>query len=77
MFRGYYWRRLEQLTRSPFAAFLLGANLFAAVHNYSLHGRFWVLLFGLIAGAFFLWRRTLWPLIVGHWLWNCWGTLVR
>ncbi len=69
--RAYLITRLERLLRSRFLAVLTSAALFASYHLYQgVGGAFYALLFGLAYGGAFLLLRSVWPLAMGHALYN-------
>lgn len=69
--RAYLITRLERLFRSRLAAVLVAATLFASYHLYQgVDGAFYALLFGLAYGGAFLLLRSVWPLAIGHALYN-------
>ncbi len=72
LFRGWLQRRLE-LRLAPFAAILLSATLFAAVHG-QLFGFPIRLVFGLAAGYAAWSTRSIWPGVLLHAVYN--GTLL-
>jgi membrane protease YdiL (CAAX protease family) len=65
--RGYLIPRFERLLDSTPKSIMLTSVLFAAYHVYQgLDGFMNCLIGGLLYGVFFCWLRRLWPLIVGH-----------
>jgi membrane protease YdiL (CAAX protease family) len=69
--RAYLITRFEQLLRSRGRAVLLSAILFAAYHAYQGGlGVAYTLVFGAAYGVVFLMTRRVWPLAIGHALYN-------
>lgn len=69
--RSYLITRLEVLFRSRGWAVLVSAILFASYHIYQgFGGALGALLFGLAYGVAFLGIRRIWPLAIGHALYN-------
>lgn len=69
--RAYLLTRLEELLGSAAKAVVVGAVVFGAYHLYAgWYGGLSALLTGLVYGGFFVWRRRLWPLVIGHTAWN-------
>lgn len=69
--RAYLITRLEHLLRSRGAALMLSAALFATYHGYQgVTGLVYTMAFGLVYGLAFLLIRRIWPLAVGHALFN-------
>jgi membrane protease YdiL (CAAX protease family) len=84
IFRGFLLNRFEALLRrgawGTAAAVLLQAFLFGAVHVYNrgLYGLLILASFGAVMGVFYLvFRRNLWPLVLGHGLRNMLGFLAQ
>jgi membrane protease YdiL (CAAX protease family) len=84
IFRGFLLSRFEALLPpgawGTATAVLLQAFLFGAVHVYyrGLHGLLILGSFGAVMGVFYLvFRRNLWPLILGHGLRNMLGFLAH
>jgi membrane protease YdiL (CAAX protease family) len=70
LFRAYLWSRLRALTGRPWLAIVATSVLFSAYHVYPLAGSVAVFVHGLVFGAAFLARRSLWPLVLSHWAFN-------
>jgi membrane protease YdiL (CAAX protease family) len=69
--RAYLVTRFEQLLRSRGAAVLWSSALFAAYHGYQgMVGVTSALAFGIAYGTAFLLLRRVWPLAIGHALYN-------
>ncbi len=69
--RGYLIPRFEEMARSRTVAVVASALLWAGYHSYQgFPAMLDIALFGLIMGAFFVVTRRLWPLVVGHTIWN-------
>ncbi len=69
--RAYLITRLEVLLRSRGEAVIVSALLFASYHAYqNLPGMTSSLVFGLLYGVAFLVLRRVWPLALGHTLYN-------
>lgn len=69
--RAYLVTRLQQLLRSPVGAVLVSAALFSSYHSYQ--GAASVascMVFGIVFGAVFVLIRRVWPLAIGHMLYN-------
>jgi membrane protease YdiL (CAAX protease family) len=67
VFRGYLQRQFTAWTKSPWLALVLQAAVFGVSHGYQgaaacLH----IAVFGLLFGAFALWRRSLRPGMIAH-----------
>jgi membrane protease YdiL (CAAX protease family) len=74
--RCYLITRLEQLLRSQWRAVLFAAIAFASYHiGWGLGGAIYALAFGLAYGIIYLANRRVWPLVVGHTLYNLHGEL--
>ena len=69
-YRAYLWNRLNELTRRPLLSIAISSLLFSAAHVYPLGASLGLWLSGAILGALFLTRRSLWALVLGHWLFN-------
>ncbi len=69
-FRAYLWNRLTELTRRPMLSIAISAVLFSAVHVYPLHASLSLFFWGALLGWIFAWRRSLWSLVLAHWLFN-------
>jgi membrane protease YdiL (CAAX protease family) len=77
VYRAYLIPRLGTLLRSRGEALLGGALLFSAVHVYQgPPGLAFSLAFGLVYGVVFLVIGRVWPLAVGHALYNCYLDLL-
>ena len=75
--RTYLITRLETLLRSRTKAVLLAAVVFSSYHLYQgVLGVIDTFLFGVMYGAAYLALRRIWPLVLGHMLYNVWGTLL-
>jgi len=75
--RGYLITRLTALLRSRGEAVVFAAGLFASYHAYQgPAGVVYSFAFGVTYGAAFLAIGRLWPLVIGHALYNCWVELV-
>ena len=71
--RTYLITRLETLLRSRTKAVLIAAVVFSSYHAYQgWHGVVFTFLFGAIYGVAYLGIRRIWPLAVGHMLYNIW-----
>ncbi|MGI8978587.1 MAG: CPBP family intramembrane glutamic endopeptidase [Pirellulaceae bacterium] len=69
--RAYLVTRFEYLLKSRGAAVVLAAALFASYHGYQgVAGIAHTLAFGLLYGVAFLMLRRVWPLAIGHALFN-------
>lgn len=69
--RCYLIARLSILLRSKATAILVAAMLFASYHVYQdLLGVIFALLFGCLFGTAFVLYRRIWPLVLGHALYN-------
>lgn len=69
--RAYLITRLEQLLQSRGAAVLLAAALFASYHAYyGIRGVANTLAMGVVYGVAYLLIRRVWPLAIGHALYN-------
>ena len=56
---------------------LLAAVVFSSYHLYQgVLGVIDTFLFGVMYGAAYLALRRIWPLVLGHMLYNVWGTLL-
>lgn len=67
VWRGYLIVRLERLLHSTWAAVLVSAVAFAALHWYQgIVGVWGVFLIGALFGAVFAYFRRIWPLVVTH-----------
>ena len=65
--RAYLITRLEVLLRSRLWAVLLSAGAFASYHAYQgVNGTTFAFLFGVSFGAIYLFLRRVWPLALGH-----------
>lgn len=66
-FRGYLIPRLEEITEKSWVAVLVSALLFAIGHfGYGPPGAVGAFIFGLLAGAAYTARRSVWPLALAH-----------
>ena len=75
--RAYLITRLTTLLQSRGEAVLCAACLFASYHAYQgLVGVAYSFAFGITYGAVFLAIHRVWPLVIGHALYNCWVELV-
>jgi len=72
LFRGYLWRRIEQLTGSPWPALFATSFFFAIYHPYDLLGTLAILVFGMVMGLFYWQGRSLPRLILAHAAFNLW-----
>lgn len=73
--RAYLITRLERLRRSSAQAVVVSALLFASYHLYQgWHGGLYALFVGLLYGCVFLLVRRVWPLAMGHILFNIYLT---
>ena len=70
LYRAYLWNRLVSLNVSPLPAMLVCVALFTVSHGYSAADSLSVALYGFMMAFFFWMRRSVWPLILGHWLGN-------
>jgi len=71
VFRGYLIPRLEQTTGSSPAAVLLSTVIFAGYHAYQgVSGVIYVFAFGVAYGIVFCATRRVWPLAIGHAVFN-------
>jgi membrane protease YdiL (CAAX protease family) len=69
--RAYLVTRLQQLLRYRSVAVLLSAALFASYHCYQgVPGVAYAMVFGIAYGTAFLLLRRVWPLAIGHMLYN-------
>jgi membrane protease YdiL (CAAX protease family) len=77
--RAYLITRLERLLKSAPRAVVLSAFLFASYHLYYGPGATLVsiLLFGLLFGGFYLLVRRVWPLALGHMLFNVYSEFLE
>ena len=67
VFRGYFQAQLGALTRSAWAAVPLQAALFGISHGYQgVTACLKIVVFGLLFGAFAVWRRSLRPGMIAH-----------
>lgn len=67
VFRGYLQRQFAALTRSAWLGVILQAALFGIGHGYQgVAATLRIALFGLVFGAFAVWRRSLRPGIIAH-----------
>lgn len=67
IFRGYFQRQFEALTRSSWIALLLQAVLFGISHGYQGVGAaLKITVFGCLFGLFAWWRKSLRPGIIAH-----------
>jgi membrane protease YdiL (CAAX protease family) len=72
-YRGYLLPELTKRLRSPLLATLVSTTLFASTHLYQgAPGVANAFLFGLLASLLFFSVRRLWPLVLGHALYNWW-----
>ena len=70
-YRAYLVTRFEYILRSQSKAVLVSSLLFALCHsNTSLSGMSDAMLLGVLYGYTFLWMRRVWPLVIGHMLWD-------
>lgn len=69
--RCYLITRLSLLLRSKASAILVAAILFSSYHvSQDLVGVIFTLLFGCLYGTVFVFYRRIWPLVLGHALYN-------
>jgi membrane protease YdiL (CAAX protease family) len=69
--RGFLMTRLEQLFGSPYKALALSSFLFASYHAYQgLVGFSSALVVGFVFGLLFIWKRSVWMLVVAHTILN-------
>ncbi len=67
VFRGYFQRQFEALTRSRAAALILQAALFGISHGYQgSRACFKIVVYGVLFGALALWRKNLRPGMMAH-----------
>lgn len=67
IFRGYFQKQFEALTRNMWIALLLQASLFGISHGYQGVGAaLKITLFGCLFGLFAWWRKSLRPGIIAH-----------
>jgi membrane protease YdiL (CAAX protease family) len=69
-YRAYLWNRLTELTRRPKLSIALSALLFSVAHVYPLQGSITIFVTGMALGWIFAVRRSLWGLVLGHWVCN-------
>lgn len=69
-YRAYLWNRLTELTRRPVLSIAISAVLFSAAHVYPLDASLGLLFAGALLGWIFAVRRSLWSLVLAHWLYN-------
>lgn len=74
LYRAYLWNRLRELTGRPLLAITLASFLFAISHGYPLAGTLALFFTGWGMGVLFRERRSLWALVLGHWLCNLYIT---
>lgn len=70
LFRAFLWNRFRELTGRPWLSLAAASALFSAVHVYPLAASVDCFVFGLVLGAAFVVRRSLWRLVLAHWAWN-------
>jgi membrane protease YdiL (CAAX protease family) len=70
VYRAYLWNRFSALSRRPALSIVAAAVLFAAMHGYPPEGSLAVFFMGLALGWIFRFRRSLWPVVLGHWGFN-------
>jgi len=71
IFRGFLLTRLKAILRSWPLAVISGAILFALPHAYEgVFGMVAILFLGISLGILFVWRRSLLPVIIVHFLFN-------
>lgn len=69
--RAYLITRFESLLRSRAAAVIVSAALFASYHVYQgAAGLINAMVIGVVFGATYLLLRRIWPLVIGHALYN-------
>jgi membrane protease YdiL (CAAX protease family) len=69
-YRAYLWRRLRELSGRPVLAIVAVAALFSVAHGYPLADTLSIFVGGLVWGAAFAARRSLWPAVLSHWAFN-------
>jgi membrane protease YdiL (CAAX protease family) len=71
VFRGYVLARMRQLLRCDWLAVLMAALIFGSLHIYQgAVAVAMITVLGLILGGVVLWRKSLMPAIVAHFLFN-------
>ncbi len=69
--RCYLITRLSLLLRSKATGILIAAILFSSYHVYQdFVGVIYTLLFGFVYGTVFICYRRIWPLVIGHAIYN-------
>ena len=69
-YRAYLWRRFTELSGRPALSIVLCALLFSVAHGSPAAPTIGIFLGGLFLGWVFWIRRSLWCLVLGHWLFN-------
>jgi membrane protease YdiL (CAAX protease family) len=67
LYRGYLLSTLKDVLGSKFWSVLVSAAVFGAMHlGQDILTAWSAFLIGLVFGAFFVWTRRLWPLVIAH-----------
>lgn len=69
-YRAYLWNRLCELSGRPALSIAVVAVLFSVSHWYPLGAGLAIFFHGLTLGWIFRVRRSLWPVVLGHWGYN-------
>lgn len=69
-YRAYLWNRFRVLSGRPALSIVVVAVLFSASHGYPPEGSLAMFFMGLALGWIFRFRRSLWPVVLGHWSFN-------
>jgi membrane protease YdiL (CAAX protease family) len=76
-YRAFLWSRLTELTRRPLLSIAITSVLFSAAHVYPLDASLALFFTGMTLGWIFAVRRSLWGLVLAHWLFNVVVTYLR